>query len=143
MAKNDKATKLVKATGELIEYDISTPEKMMEAYAICNEYKKAYDYVLGKIKEKVPEIVDARGMYEYNGRAFRVMSIQRYNYDKRVLDRVIKDEDLREMMLEPNKKFIDEWLKENVDKTGEVGTELRNTMVPVGNPYQVVKQEKI
>ncbi len=46
-------------------------------------------------------------------------------------------------MLQPNKRYIDDYLKSNVDELGELSTALRNTMIDEGMPYEVIRLEKL
>jgi hypothetical protein len=127
---------IVESTGEIIELDISSPEKMVEAWRTASEYIKAYE----KIKDAIKK--DAPADFEHDGYKFRISAVQRYNYDKSTLRQVF-DEDTLDLFLEPNKPSIDKYIKEHLLELGADSTKLRNSMVAIGRPYSVVKLEKL
>lgn len=136
------ASAVIKSTGEVIEFDISTPEQLIDSYSLLNETMKAYEAVKKQMQEAARGIVDERGAYEHGDFALRVSAVQRYTYDKAVMRQVF-DEDVFDLLLEPAKSKIDSYLKDNLETLGDAATQLRNTMQPVGNPYTVVKLERI
>lgn len=131
-----------KATGETIFYKTDTPEQIMQAWREASETIKLYEQAKDELKKLVPSIVDSKGMFEHDGYMFRVSNVQRSNYDKSVLRRVL-DEDAYDEFLEPNKTKIDKFIKENLERLGDASTELRSTMIAVGKPYQVIKLERL
>jgi len=134
-----------KHTGEVVELPADTPAQIIQAWQIAQEYEKVSKALKDQLKEIVPSLVDDDKSLseEYNGYAFRISNIQRMNYDKTTLFNVVKDQDLLNEMLQPDKAYIDKWLKDNVETSGELGTELRKSMVAVGKPYQVIKLERL
>jgi hypothetical protein len=137
-----KITATNKATGEVVELPADTPEQIVSAWRIAQEYVKTADALKDQLKKLVPSIAE-RGVSEPIGNyQFRVSNIQRMTYDKAVMRQVF-DADLFDTFLEPNKSAVDRYLKENLDDVGENSTVLRNSMIPVGNPYQVIKLEKL
>jgi len=138
-----KITATNKATGEVVELEANTPEQIVQAWQIAQEYEKTSKALKDQLKKLVPDFVGDRGTSDPIGNfQFRVNSIQRMTYDKSIMRNVF-DEDTFDLLLEPNKAAVDNYLKEHIDETGEAGTQLRNTMIPVGNPYQVIKLEKL
>jgi hypothetical protein len=133
-----------KATGELIELPSDTPEQIVQAWTIAQEYEKAAKALKDQLKQLVPNIIGERTTSEPIGNyQFRISIVQRKNYDKSKLYELVEDQDLLSMMLKPDKTFIDSWLKENVETSAEIGTGLRASMVDEGKPYQVIKLEKL
>lgn len=133
-----------KATGEIIELPCATSEQIVQAWITAQEYEKAAKSLKEQLKELVPNIVGEQPISEPIGNyQFRISVVQRKNYDKSRLLQLIDDEDLRSQMLKPDKPFIDNWLKDNIETTGDIGTELRNSMVDEGRPYTVIKLEKL
>jgi hypothetical protein len=133
----------VKSTGEVLDFNASSPEQIVEAWRLASEYEKAYKALKGKLKAFVPDLVETNGLSEpINGYSFRLSNIQRMNYDKAVL-REVFDEDTLDLFLKPDKPAIDTYLKENLETVGEGSTRLRKAMIPEGKPYQVIKLEKL
>lgn len=132
-----KAKALVELTGEQLEYQIDTPEQMVEVWRLASEYIKAWE----KIKDAIKKL-DIDGV-EANGYSFVVTPVQRMTYDKTVLREVIKDQDLLDTFLIPDKTAIDKYLREYLDEVGIGSTILRESMVPVGKPYTVPKLVKV
>lgn len=129
-------------TGEIIEFDVSTPEKVLESWRIASEYIKNYEYLKTLMKEMIPGFVDPRGLFEHDGYQFRVSNVQRYNYDKAVMREVL-DPDVFDVLLKPDKPAVDKYIKENLETLGPASTELRRAMVAEGKPYQVIKLERL
>lgn len=138
-----KITATNKATGEVVELDANTPEEIVTAWTIAQEYDKTAIALKDQLKKLVPAIVGNNGLSEqYGVYQFRVSSIQRMNYDKAVMREVL-DEDTLDLFLKPDKPALDKYLKENLEVVGEGSTLLRNSMVADGKPYQVIKLEKV
>lgn len=137
-------TAVNKHTGEIVELEADTYEKLVQAWQIASEYEKVSKALKDQLKELVPSYISDKGTSpEYNGVMFRQSSIQRMNYDKTVLQEVIDDQGLLFEMLKPNKTFIDKYLKENLAELGDISTTLRKSMQPDGAPYTVIKLEKL
>jgi hypothetical protein len=134
-----------KHTGEIVELPVDTYEQIIASWQIAQEYEKVSKKLKDQLKELVPKYVnEVSGLSEERqGLMFRVSNIQRKNYDKSVLIEKVHDEGLLFEMLKPDKKFIDDYLKENLESIGDLSTELRNSMIDEGNPYQVIKLEKL
>lgn len=136
-------TVTVKSTGEVLEQNPKTLAETMEAWQLCKDYIDAWTKLKDQLKPLVEAHVSSNGTSEpVNGYIFRVSNVQRYNYDKSKLREVL-DEDTFDLLLEPNKTAVDKYLQEHLNELGEASTELRNAMIPVGKPYQVIKAEKI
>jgi hypothetical protein len=131
------------ATGEVIELDDATYEEVVAAWQVASQYEKVGKAIKAKLKKLVPKYVDDKGMSEpYNGVMFRHNVIQRRSYDKSVLREVL-DEDTFDLMMKPDKKAVDEYLKEHLEELGDASTRLRETMVVEGKPYEVIKLERL
>lgn len=133
-----------KATGEIIDLPANTPEEIVTAWRVAQEYIKAAESLKDQLKRLVPAMVMGSGTVSepIGNYQFRVSSIQRLTYDKAVMRRLL-DQDLFDMLLKPDKPMIDKYLKENLEALGDTSTELRTTMLPEGKPYQVIKLEKL
>lgn len=132
-----------KATGEIIELPVDTPEKIVEAWRIAQEYDKASTSLKDQLKKLVPSIISDRGVSEPVGNyQFRVSNIQRTTYDKAVMREVL-DADLFDVLVKPDKGAVDKYLKENLEELGEVSTTLRSSMIADGKPYEVIRLEKL
>lgn len=132
-----------KATGEVIELEVANLEDLVKAWKIVQHYDKAAKALKEQLKSIVPEFVNDSGQSEEIDNAmFKVSSVQRMTYDKSIL-RDVLDEDTYDLFMKPDKKAIDDYLKENIDSLGEDATKLRKGMVADGNPYEVIKLEKL
>jgi hypothetical protein len=132
-----------KATGEVVELQAGTPEEIVEAWRIAQEYDKTAVALKDQLKKLVPSIVGTRGVSEPIGNyQFRVSPIQRMTYDKSVM-REVFDEDTLDLFLKPDKPAVDKYLKENLESLGEASTTLRQAMIPDGKPYQTIRLEKL
>lgn len=138
-----KITATNRATGEVIELDANTPEEIVEAWRVAQEYDKAASALKDQLKKLVPNIVNDKGVTEpINDHIFRVSYIQPMTYDKAVLRQVF-DDDLLDVMLIPAKTTIDKYLKEHLEELGEDSSKLRQAMIPAGKSYTVIRLEKI
>jgi hypothetical protein len=140
MTKKAKAT--VALTGEIVEFDISTPEKMVEVWAMASDYIKAYEYIKESIKKLVPTIVNSSNTFEHNGFMFRISNIQRYTFDKSVMRNVL-DEDTFDIFLKPDSTALKKYIKENLEELGDKAGELMHSQIPEGKPYEVIKLEAL
>jgi hypothetical protein len=132
-----------KATGEMIELDANTPEQIVDAWRVAQEYDKAAAALKDQLKKLVPNIIGPKGVSEPIGDyQFRVSAIQRMSYDTAVM-RELLDPDVFDVLLKPDKPAVDRYIKENLEALGENSTKLRQAMVPDGNPFQVIKLEKL
>lgn len=132
-----------KATGEVIELESKTPEQIVDAWKIAQEYEKVAKSLKEQLKKIVPTLVNDSGVSEeINKAVFRINTIQRMTYDKSVVRNLI-DEDVYDLVTKIDKTKLDTYLKENLESLGDTSTELRASMVPDGNPYQVIKLEKL
>jgi len=133
----------VKLTGEEIELADDSYEALVYSYQVANEYEKAYKTMKQKLAKAAQEYLDHKGLGEIcNGYMFRHYPVQRMNYDKTILRQNL-DEDTFNLLMQPDKKAIDEFLKDNLNDLGEVSTIIRQNMVPIGKPYTVTKLEKV
>ena len=132
-----------KATGEVVELGTESPEAIVSAWRVAQEYEKTAKALKDQLKELVPDFVGEKGVSEQIGDyIFRVSSIQRMTYDKAAL-RELLDEDTFDVLLKPDKSAVDRFLKENLGQLGETSTKIRGSMIADGKPYQVIKLEKV
>lgn len=132
-----------KHTGEVVELESDTPEQIVMAWQIAQEYAKTADKLKAQLKELVPKFVENGNTSEpINGFIFRISNVQRKNYDKTVLRETL-DADLYDLLVKPDKPAIDKYLKENLESLGEVSTQLRESMIEEGKPYEVIKLERL
>jgi len=138
-----KITATNKATGEVIDLVADTPEQIVEAWRVAQEYSKAADALKEQLKKLVPAIVGDRGVSDPIGNfIFRISHIQRQNYDKAIMRQVF-DEDVFDLLIKPDKPSIDKYLIENIESLGAASTQLRHAMIAEGLPYQVIKLERL
>lgn len=131
-------------TGEIIELPANSPAEIVNVWRAAQELEKQAKVLKDQAKKIVPGIINANGTSEpIGGYQFRAYTTQRMNYDKSVMREVL-DADTFDLLLIPDKPAIDNYLRENLEKLpNDVGTRLRKEMVPVGNPYQTIKLEKL
>lgn len=133
----------IQSTGEVLDFEPKTFPELMQLWLMCKEYIEAYTKVKDSLKPMIEDSVNDKGVSEASdGFVFKVIPIQRKNYDKSVL-RSVFDEDELDLFLEPNKSAIDKYIKDNLEELGTSSTTLRESMVPVGRPYQTIKAERI
>lgn len=132
-----------KATGEIIELESDKPEQIVEAWKIAQEYEKVAKSLKDQLKKIVPTLVNDSGVSEeINKAVFKINTVQRMTYDKSVVRNLI-DEDVYDLVTKIDKTKLDTYLKENLESLGDTSTELRQSMIPDGSPYQVIKLEKL
>jgi hypothetical protein len=132
-----------KATGELIELPTDTPEQIVSAWRIAQEYVKAATDLKEQLKKLVPEMLGGKTTSEPIGDfMFRVSNIQRRTYDKSVMRQVF-DADTFDLLLKPDKPMVDKYLKEHLEDLGELSSKLRDSMIDEGKPYEVIKLERL
>lgn len=133
-----------KATGEQIDLPANSPEEVVLAWQVAQEYEKAATALKDQLKKLVPSLVNEKGLSEHiNNCQFRVNSIQRMTYDKPTLRRLVPDQDFFDELMKPDKTLIDKLLKDQDPRLWPIGHELRATMIADGNPYQVIKLERL
>lgn len=132
-----------KATGEVVELPTSTLKEVVAAWRVAQEYEKTATALKEQLKKLVPKFINEKGASdEVSGFMFRSSNIQRLTYDKAVM-RAKLDPDAFDVLMKPDKTAVDKYLKENLEALGSVSTELRDTMIPEGSPYQVIKLERL
>lgn len=127
-----------KFTGEIYELSTKNPQDIVDSWRLLSELIKAAE----RAKDKLRAAAETLERQDINGYQFVVMNNQLYNYDKTVM-RQLLDADTFDSLLVPDKAAVDEYLKENLDTLGKISSELRQTMVPVGSPYQTIRLQKI
>lgn len=132
---------LITQTGEVLSFPSKNMGEVIDSYALVNETIAAYERIKKQLQKLAAAAIDGT-TYEHGKYMLRVSTVQRMNYDKSVM-RELLDPDTFDTMLEPAKSRIDTYLKENLDDLGDISTRLRESMTPVGNPYQVVKLERL
>jgi hypothetical protein len=132
-----------KHTGEVVELPANTPEEVVQAWLIAQEYAKTAEALKDQLKKLVPKIVGEQSTSDpINGFVFRISNVQRRNYDKSKLREVL-DEDVYDLMVKPDKPAIDKYLKENLEQLGDISTQLRESMIDEGKAYEVIKLERL
>lgn len=132
---------LNKWTGEIHELPDKSPEEIRDAWLALKETIDSCKRAQDKLKPKVDSLI-TKDTYQVGDYQFRRMITQRKNYDKTVM-RELLDEDTLDLFLIPDKPKVDNWLKENIESLGETSTQLRKSMIPVGNPYTTIRLEKV
>lgn len=129
-----------KATGESIDLPTDRPDDIVLAWQIAQGYEKMAIALKEQLKEMLPTILNERGQSDIiKGYQFKTAVVQRKNYDKAIM-REVMDSDLFDTMLKPDKKAVDNYLKEYLPNWS---TDLRTSMIDEGQPYTVVKLEKL
>lgn len=132
-----------KLTGEI--YDITSLGELVEAWREVSSQIKDLETVKNQLKPLVDNYTNEMGKSEeYKGYMFTTSNIQRQNYDKAVMRQVL-DEDTFDLLLTPDKKAIDNYLKELVERgdSDNVSGQLRKALQPTGKPYSVTKLVKL
>jgi len=131
-----------KVTGEQIGLSIDTPQEIMQSWRLAQEYEKNAKELREKLAPFVDELINEKGVSEsFGGYMFRQSSVQRYKYDKAKVREYFEDEDLVDTFLVVNKKVLDTYVKENIDKLD--GFSRDKLVEPDGMPYSVTKLEKL
>lgn len=117
-------------------------DQIMTAWQLAQQLEKMAKDLKDQLKPKVERYAETGASEDINNLRFKIISTQRYNYDKAIMRQVL-DEDVFDLLLKPDKTAVDNYLKENLEQLGDISTELRKTMVEVGKPYQVIKLEKL
>lgn len=131
-----------KITGEVVDMPADNLEQIMTAWQLAQQLEKMAKDLKDQLKPKVERYAETGASEDINNLRFKIISTQRYNYDKAIMRQVL-DEDVFDLLLKPDKTAVDNYLKENLEQLGDISTELRKTMVEVGKPYQVIKLEKL
>lgn len=138
-----KITATNKITGEVIELPADSLAEIVEAWRFAQEYEKAAALLKDQLKKIVPALVGANGLSEQFGSyQFRVSSVQLMNYDKAAMREVL-DPDTFDTLVKPDKPAVDRYLRENLESLGDDSTHIRQAMVPQGEPFQVIRLERI
>lgn len=133
-----------KATGELVELETDTPEQIVQAWQIAQEYVKTAESLKDQLKKLVPNLInESKGISDqYGNYIFRRSVVQRMTYDKAVVRNVL-DEDTYDLVTKVDKTALDRFLKDNLAELGDKSHELRTAMIPEGNAFEVIKLEKV
>lgn len=138
-----KVSTLNKATGEVIELETNNLTEVMEACKIASQYEKLAKDLKDQLKKQLPKYLDESGKSEeVDGYQFKQIHIQRRTYDKSVL-REMLDEDVVDLFLKVDKGGVDNYIKDNLDRLGDISTRLRESMIDDGRPYSQTKLEKL
>jgi hypothetical protein len=130
-------------TGEVIELTASTFDEVLAAWQVAKEYERVGNDLKDQLKKLVPKFVDDNGKSKVkNGYMFRLSNVQRMTYDKAVL-REVFDADELDLLLKPDKKAVDNYIKDHLEELGEKSTLIRSAMVADGKAYEVIKLEKV
>ena len=131
-----------KHTGEVVELEVKDYKSLVESWLIAQEYEKVSKKLKDQLKKIVPEYAKDKAIGLEDDYVFRINTVQRQTYPKAILRKEL-DEDTYDLFMKPDKTAIDRYLKENVESLGALSTTLRNNMIPDGQPYQVIKLEKL
>lgn len=135
-------TFLNKFTGEIHELSDNTPDEIRDAWLALSETIKACERAKDKLKPKVEALLNEHGLYDYGDYKFRQTTVQRQNYDKSVM-RDLLDADTFDVLMIPDKTKVDQYLKDNLESLGDTSTKLRSSMIALGEPYSVIRLEKV
>lgn len=131
-----------KLTGEIYELKTDTPLDVRTSWQLIGETIKALERAKDKLKPIVIEMLDEKGQYDYGEYVFKQIPIQRMTYDKTAMRSAIQDEDFLDQLLIPDKTKIDALLKKEDPMLWPVSSVLRQTMIPVGEPFTQLRLEK-
>lgn len=132
-----------KYTGEVTELEVSNLKSLMYAYNVAKEYEDVGKKIKDQLKDELENYLDESGKSEeLDGQQFKRIPIQRMTYDKSLL-RELVDEDTFDVLIKVDKSATDKYLKENLEKLGDISTQLRKSMVVDGKPYSMTKLEKL
>lgn len=132
-----------KITGEFLDLNVESLVEVQEAWRLAQEYERIAKEMKDKIKPVVRDYITYTGLTERAGNFhFRQSYVQRKEYDKRLLRKYF-DDDVLDVMLKPDKKIIDTYIKENLESLPPEASEIRKNMIDVGEPYEVIKLERV
>lgn len=134
-------TATIESTGEVLELACNTPEQCIDSLLLVNSALEAYELLKNKLKKHVETLIETP-TYQHAGHLLRISNIQRTIYDPFVLRQVF-DEDTLATFMEQKKGRIDKYIKEHLPELGDNSTTLRNSLLPVGKPFKVIKLEKL
>src|ERR1700739_3808675 len=107
-----KITATNKATGEVVDLPANTPEEIVIAWQIAQEYEKTSTALKDQLKNLLASLVNERAISgPLKNAQFRITTIQRMTYDKATMRQLISDEDFLDTLLKPDKPLIDKLLK--------------------------------
>jgi hypothetical protein len=130
-------------TGEVVNETADTPEQIVAIWRLASSYEKLAKKLKDQLKPLVPTLIGPKGVSEeIQGHVFRQTVTQRMTYDKAVLREVL-DADTFDVLMMPDKGKVDNYIKENLEQLGGVSTKLRQSMVPLGSSYQIIRLEAL
>lgn len=132
-----------KLTGEVIELKDGSLEETIDSLLYAQKTIKSWEAAVKKLKKTAEEqMPDGKNFHEHGDYGLRISNVQRKTYDMTVLRKHL-DEDTINEFLSLKKGAVDKYIAENLEELGEASTELRNTMLDDGKPYQVIKLERL
>lgn len=132
-----------KITGEVIELPTDKLTDLVSAWELAKELEKIGKQIKEEIKQYALPHLNSFDETEVVGKhKFKRVVIQRYTYDKSAVRNILEDEDLIDDFLIIDKPALDLYIKGNLAELGELSTQLRETMIPSGKPYEMFKLEK-
>lgn len=139
-----QVTTMNKASGEMIELPADTPDEIVNAYRIAQNYEKVAVDLKNQLKELIPNLLDEQGRSQVIDKyQFKRIETQRQTYAMPVL-REVFDEDEISLFLKVQKKLVDDYVKEHRDKlTNEQFDTLKHGLVPDGNVITMIRLEKV
>lgn len=128
------------STGEIIDIDTSSDHAIVKSWQFLSDQIKE----LEKAKDQLKELIRRQELddREIDGYMFKVSGVQRRNYDLETMRNVL-DEDLFNTFIQADKKLVDSWIQENIEIDPDTTEKLRKSMVDVGQPYTVLKLQKV
>lgn len=132
-----------KITGEVIELPDSNYAETIQAWRMAQEFERIGKLIKDQLKESVGKYIDVFGKGEaVDGYKFNQTIVQRKTYDKSIMKELL-DQDLYDILVIPDKTMVDNYIKENLESLGDVSTTLRETMLNVGKPYEIIRLERV
>lgn len=128
------------STGEIIDIDTSSDRAIVKSWQFLSDQIKE----LEKAKDQLKDLIRRQELddREIDGYMFKVSGVQRRNYDLETMRNVL-DEDLFNTFIQADKKLVDSWVEENIEIDPDTTEQLRKNMVDVGQPYTVLKLQKV
>lgn len=132
-----------KVSGEVMEFDTSSKEAIVEAYRYAQELDKLSKKVKDELKKLVPMLLDEQGRSPIIGDyQFKQYETQRTTYEKSVLRQVF-DEDTMDLFLKVHKKSVDDYLSLHGSELGDDLAVVKAAVIPDGNVTKTTRLDKV
>lgn len=130
-------------TGEVLNFNDRTYEEVLWTWKHAQELERIAKTIKDKLKPKVRDFIVVDGVTEpLDGYQFRKSVVQRYNYNKSTLRQYL-DPDVVDVLTKVDKTAVDRYLKENFTELGSIADNIRQSAIPEGKPYEVIKLENL